>query len=137
MWISDNWISWNEHCASVFLDLSKAFNTLDHSTLLYKLEKYGIRRIALEWFRSYLKDQSLVAKITTGPNTTVKSDSYKITYSAAQGSCLGPLLFIIFMNDTHLLPVYSNIILFADDTTIFNSHKSIKFLKYTLEHDLS
>ena len=84
-----------------------------------------------------MKDRSLVAKITTGPNLTVKSESYKITYGAAQGSCLGPLLFIIFMNDIHLLPVYSSIILFADDTTIFNSHKSAKFLKYMLEHDLT
>ena len=127
----------NEHCASVFLDLSKAFDTLDHTILLQKLERYGIRGIALEWFRNYLKDRSLVAKITTGPNLTVKLESYKITYGAAQGSCLGPLLFIIFMNDIHLLPVYSSIILFADDTTIFNSHKSAKFLKYMLEHDLT
>ena len=126
----------NEHCASVFLDLSKAFDTLDHTILLQKLERYGIRGIVLEWFGNYLKDRSLVAKITTGPNLTVKSESYKITYGAAQGSCLGPLLFIIFMNDIHLLPVYSSIILFADDTTIFNSHKSAKFLKYMLEHDL-
>ena len=45
-------------------------------------------------------------------------------------------LFIIFMNDLHLLPLFRNIILFADDTTVFNSHRSNKFLKYTLEHDL-
>ena len=127
----------NEHCASVFLDLSKAFDTLDHTILLQKLERYGIRGIVLEWFRNYLKDRSLVAKITTGPNLTVKSESYKITYRAVKGSCLGPLLFIVFMNNIHLLPVYSNIILFADDTTIFYSHKSAKFLKYMLEHDLT
>ena len=126
----------DEHCASILLDLSKAFNTLDHAILLQKLERYGIRGVALDWFRNYLKDRSLVAKITTGPNLTVRSESYNITYGAAQGSCLGPLLFIIFMNDIHLLPVYGSIILFADDTTIFSSHKSTKFLKYTLEHDL-
>ena len=53
-----------------------------------------------------------------------------------QGSCLGLSLFIIFVNDIHLLPTYSKIILFADDTTIFNSHQSIKFLQYTLENDM-
>ena len=90
----------------------------------------------MDWSASYLKDWSLVTKITTGPNQTVKSDSYDITYGATQGSCLGPLLFIVFMNDLHLLPLFSNIILFADDTTLFNSHKSNNFLKYTLEHDL-
>ena len=63
----------NEHCASIFLDLSKAPDTLDHSILLCKLERYGVRGSALGWFASYLKDRSLVAKITTGPNQTVKS----------------------------------------------------------------
>ena len=116
--------------------MSKVFDTLDHSFLLCKLERYGVRGVALDWFASYLKDQSLVAKITTGPSQTVKSDSCDITYGAAQGSCLGPLLFIIFMDDLHRLPLYSNIILFADDTTLFNSHRSNNFLKYTLEHDL-
>ena len=127
----------NEHCASIFLDLSKAFDTLDHSILLQKLERYGIRGTAQDWFSSYLSGRQLVAKITTGPSQIVKSDSYEITYGEVQGSCLGPLLFIIFMNDLTQLPLYSNIILFADDTPVFNSHKSEKFLKYTLEHDLN
>ena len=127
----------NEHCTSIFLDLSKAFDTLDHSILLQKLKRYGIRGTAQDWFSSYLSGRQLVAKITTGPSQTVKSDSYEITYGVVQGSCLGPLLFIIFMNDLTQLPLYSNIILFADDTTVFNSHKSEKFLKYTLEHDLN
>ena len=127
----------NEHCAGIFLDLKKAFDTLDHSILLQKLERYGIRGMAHNWFSSYLSGRQLVAKITTGCRKIVKSDNYEITYGAAQGSCLGPLLFIIFMNDLTQLPLYSNIILFADDTTVFYSHKSEKFLKYALEHDLN
>ena len=127
----------DEHCAGIFLDLSKAFDTLDHSILLQKLERYGIRGNAYDWLSSYLSGRQLVAKITTGTRMTVKSEKYEITYGAAQGSCLGPLLFIIFVNDLMQLPLYSNIILFADDTTVFYSHKSEKFLKYALEHDLN
>ena len=55
---------------------------------------------------------------------------------AAQGSCLGPLLFIIFMNDIHLLPLYSKVILFADDSTTFNSHKTRRYLQYMIDTDL-
>ena len=64
------------------------------------------------------------------------SEPYKITYGTAQGLCLGPLLFIIFCNDIHALPLCSNVILFADDTTLSNSHKNRNYLQYTLEHDM-
>ena len=119
------------------MDLSKAFDTLDHQILLSKLSRYGIRGAALEWFGSYLQNRSLIAKISTSPNNVTKSDKYDITYGTAQGSCLGPLLFIIFVNNIHLLPLYSRVILFADDTTIFNSHSSSKYLQYMMEHDLN
>ena len=119
------------------MDLSKAFNTLDHQILLSKLSRYGIRGAALEWFGSYLQNRSLITKITTSPNNVTKSDKYDITHGTAQGSCLRPLLFIIFVNDIYLLPLYSRVILFADDTTIFNSHSSSKYLQYMMEHDLN
>ena len=81
--------------------------------------------------------RSLVAKITTTENKVVKSDTYHVTYGTALSSCLGPLLFLLFCNDVHLLPIYSRIILFADDTTLLFSHKNIKLLKYALEHNMS
>ena len=94
-----------EHIASVFLDLSKAFDTLDHKILLSKLERYGVRGVALKWFENYLEGKSLIAKVTTSTNQISYSDSFDITYGTSQGLCLGPLLFIIFVNDSHLLPL--------------------------------
>ena len=120
----------------MFLDLSKAFDTLDHNILLQKLERYGICGLVKDWFEDYLKNRKLVAKITTSPNKVTKSDVFDITYGAAQGSCLGLLLFIVFVNDIHHLPLYGNIILFADDTTILNCSKSKGYLKYIMEYDL-
>ena len=124
-----------QHSCALFLDLSKAFDTLNHEILLGKLDKYGICGICNTWFRSYLKDRKLQCKINTAENRTIKSDLYNITYGTAQGSCLGPLLFILFTNDIHLLPIYSRLILFVDDTTIFSHHRSKQFLKYMIAHD--
>ena len=126
-----------EQTASVFLDLSKAFDTLDHHILLSTLEKYGIRGIPLNWFKSYLDGRSLVTKIPTRPNTTTYSDKFDISFGTAQGSCLGPLLFLIFINDIHYLNLYSRLILFADDTMLFNSHKCPRYLQYTIDHDVN
>ena len=92
--------------------------------------------ICNNWFRSYLKDRKLQCKINTVENCTTMSDEYNISHGTAQGSCLGPLLFILFTNDIHILPLYSRLILFADDTTIYSHHKSKHFLKYMLTHDM-
>ena len=72
----------------------------------------------LDWFKSYLTGRSLVAKITTMDEVTIKSDQHNITFGTAQGSCLGPLLFVIFCNDIYQLPIFGKLILFADDTTL-------------------
>ena len=116
-----------KHSMGVFVDLSKAFDPLDHPVLITKLERYGIRGNMLDWFKSYLSGRSLVAKISNSTNVTTYSEKYDITFGTAQGSCLGPLLFVIFCNDIYMLPIMGNLILFADDTTLIETHRNRKF----------
>ena len=121
-----------EHPVCIFLDVSKVFDMLNHQVLLCKIDKIGIRGIAKNWFESYLSGCSLVAKVTTLENKITYSEAYDISFGTAQGSCLDPLLLLLFCNDIHLLPLYSQLILFADDTTLYNSHKSERYLEYML-----
>ena len=70
------------------------------------MESYGVRGLTSDWFKSYLSNRFLIAKVTTNPNTVTYSEPYHITYGTAQGSCLGPLLFIIFCNDIKLTTLW-------------------------------
>ena len=122
---------------AIFLDLSKAFDTLSHDLLLKKLEIYGIRGLSNKWFNSYISNRQLQVKCKTlSSNMTESSSKYQITYGTAQGSCLGPLLFNIFCNDLYLNINNCNLIIFADDTTLYASHWNSQYLNYLIQNDL-
>ena len=87
----------NLNTISVFLDLSKAFDTLDPKILLNKLEIYGIRGSVHKWFENYLNNRQLRVKCEVSTeNKTQYSDLYDVEFGTPQGSCLGPLLFLLF-----------------------------------------
>ena len=77
------------------------------------------------------------AKCTTGLSNSELSQTYKTEFGIPQGSCLGPLLFIIFCNDLNIHLTYLSCIQFADDTTLYGSSKSLRLLQCEIEHDLA
>ena len=111
---------------SVFFDLSKAFDTLNHAILREKLKYYGLSGTSLNWFRSYLTDRNQFTEFNG-----VESAVTKLTTGVPQGSILGPLLFIIYMNDIHMATNNFKAILYADDTNLISplcSFSSMDFL---------
>ena len=126
-----------EYTLGVFLDLSKAFDTLDHQILLNKLSRYGIRGTALNWFASYLSNREIRVKCSVASTGKVEYSDYEpVHYGTPQGSCLGPLIYLIFTNDLAIHLEHCNTIMFADDTTLYQTHKSIRYLKWCLQEDI-
>ncbi len=115
---------------SVFLDLSKAFDTLPHKTLLKKLEHYGIRGTCNSWFESYLSNREQFLLLNSN-----KSSSEKMSCGVPQGSILGPILFILFINDMYK-STKLNLLSFADDTTVYASGRQIDELTEFTNNEL-
>ena len=121
-----------EIVVGIFLDFSKAFDTVDHDILLQKLYHYGIRRCAYSWFESYLTHRTQFVTYNGA-----KSKKLQIKCGVPQGSILGPLLFLIYINDLHTVGKHSLPILFADDTNLFLSGKNLDDMQTLLNEELT
>ena len=121
----------NKLGCGIFIDLKKAFDTVNHKILLSKLEHYGIRGNLLSWFESYLTDRKQFVSFN-GEN----SDPKDILCGVPQGSVLGPLLFLIYINDLPNVSDKLKFYLFADDTNIYFESSDLKVLEKVINEEL-
>lgn len=121
----------NKLALGVFLDLSKAFDTVDHTVLANSLQKVGIRGKPLQLLQCYLRNRSQIVEI----NNCQSHEQY-IQHGIPQGTVLGPVLFLIYVNDLLEMNTQGKIISFADDTVILYSGSSWENLKSVVEKDM-
>ena len=107
----------------IFIDLQKAFDTVNHEILLKKLDHYGFRGRIYDWFRSYLCERN--QKVTINGYV---SDNRVIYHGVPQGSVLVPILFLLYINDLHTCIKHSSTLHFADDTNLLNVSSNYKTL---------
>ena len=130
----DEWIhavNNNKLVGTIFLDLTKAFDLVNHSILIDKLKCYNVSVSAVKWFESYLTDRS--QKVCVSGKF---SNSLKISSGVPQGSVLGPILFILYINDVPFHLQQSSTDMFADDTTITVKGESLLDIKSQMQSEL-
>ena len=115
----------------VFIDLQKAFDTVDHAILLQKLFHYGVRGIVNDWFSSYLINR--VQMIQIGSQVSEKQNTL---CGVPQGSVLGPLLFLIYVNDIYKASNKLQFFFFADDTNLLYANKYLRSLETVMNDEL-
>ena len=116
----------------VLIDLQKAFDTVDHNIFLSKLYHYGVKGTPHQWFKTYLTGRQQCTTINHQ-----KSSLSNIKYGVPQGSVLGPLLFLLFINDLNKAVAHCKVHHFADDTNFLYASHSLKNLNKTVNFDLS
>ena len=116
---------------AVFIDLQKAFDTVDHELLILKLQNLGFSTSVVNWFRSYLSSRTAVTSINN-----MSSDPKPVAVSELQGSILRPLLFLLYINDLPQCLNHCKSILYADDILLYYSGKTVADLQLKINTDL-
>ena len=122
----------------IFCDLSKAFDCINHEILLAKLHYYGIRGVSLNWFKSYITNRRQKVKIKSQNQKQESWCKWEIIKNVVpQGSILGPLLFIIYVNDLpYSINQFARPVLYADDTSVLVTAKNLEDLHIKIDHIL-
>ena len=126
-----NSLNINNFSCNVFLDFAKAFDTVDHTILLNKMQHYGIRGQVYKWFHSYLTNRTQSVFISGA-----HSKLLNISHGVPQGSILGPILFLLYINDITTCSNTLKFTLFADDTSLLCENKTIALLETSLNNEL-